>query len=312
MVIQAGELNTAISSPGRSIFGMYYRQPQVTGGVIRTPIMYGVDQETGSSIDNTLTIPSSLRMTGTLKLNGGNEITQTQLGYLTTLSENVQSAVNTLKTKLTDLVWTSGSPNKKSIVNTCETSTLTFSNTLNGISTGIFSFLSGLTANIQDQFTNMKARTPVGSIIMYLRGDLGSPYIFCDGRELNRSSASALFAVIGTTYGAGDGSTTFNIPDLTAVFVRGYGSRTINGVAYASTTGSTLQIDSMEAHTHASNLSGNYLRTGVTFNTGYVNGSSKPNEGNFPSSTGGVNTSFRTSNETRPINLPVYYYICAS
>lgn len=147
---------------------------------------------------------------------------------------------------------------------------------------------------------------------MYLRGDLGSPFIFCDGRELNRSSASSLFAVIGTTYGAGDGSTTFNIPDLTAVFVRGYGSRTINGVAYASTTGSTLQIDSMEQHTHSSNLSGSYLKTGVTFNTGYVNGTFKPNEGNFPSSTGNVNTTFRTSTETRPINLPVYYYICAS
>jgi len=312
VVLQAGESNTAVASPSRSIFGMYYRQPQVTGGITRTPIMYGVDQETGSSLDNTLTIPSSLRMTGTLKLNGGEEISNTQLGYLTTLSENVQSAVNSLKTKLTDLVWTAGSPNKTSIVNTTETSTLTFSNTLNGISTGVFSYLSGVTSSIQDQFTSVKARTPVGSIIMYLKGDLGSPFIFCDGRELNRSSASALFAVIGTTYGAGDGSTTFNIPDMTAIFVRGFGSRTINGVAYASTTGSTLQIDAMEQHTHSSNLSGNYLRTGVTFNTGYVNGTSKPNEGTFPSSTGNVNTSYRTSNETRPINLPVYYYICAS
>jgi len=313
MVIQAGESNTAVASPSRSIFGMYYRQPQVTGGITRTPIMYGVNQETGSTIDNTLTIPSSLRMTGTLKLNGGEEISNTQLGYLTTLSENVQSAVNTLKTKLTDLVWTAGTPNKTTIVNTTETSTLSFSNTLNGISTGVFSYLSGVTSSIQDQFTSMKARTPVGSIIMYLRGDLGSPFIFCDGRELNRSSASALFAVIGTTYGAGDGSTTFNIPDMTAIFLRGYGNRTINGVAYASTTNlSELQIDAMEQHTHSSNLSGSYLKTGVTFNTGYVNGTFKPNEGNFPSSTGNVNTSYRTSNETRPINLPVYYYICAS
>jgi microcystin-dependent protein len=312
--IQGGESDTNTAGTKRSIFGLYYRTFVASGtDPIRTPIMYGTDQETGSSLDNTLTIPSNLRMTGTLKLNGGEEISNTQLGYLTTLSENVQSAVNTLKTKLTDLVWASGSPNKTSIVNTCETSTLTFSNTLNGISTGIFSFLSGLTANIQDQFTSMKARTPVGSIIMYLKGDLGSPFIFCDGRELNRTTAAALFAVIGTTYGAGDGSTTFNVPDMRAIFLRGYGSRTINGVAYSSTTNlSELQIDAMEQHTHSSNLSGSYLKTGVTFNTGYVNGTFKPNEGNFPSSTGNVNTSYRTSNETRPINLPVYYYICAS
>ena len=311
---QGGESDTNTAGTKRSIFGLYYRTFVGSGtDPIRTPIMYGTDQETGSSLDNTLTIPSNLRMTGILKLNGGEEISNTQLGYLTTLSENVQSAVNTLKTKLTDLVWTAGSPNVTSIVNTTQTSTLTFSNTLNGISTTVFGYLSGLTANIQDQFTSVKARTPVGSIIMYLRGDLGSPFIFCDGRELNRSSASALFAVIGTTYGAGDGVLTFNIPDLTAVFVRGYGSRTINGVAYASTTGSTLQIDAMEAHTHSSNLSGTFLKTGTTFNVpGWTNGSNRPNESSAPASTGGVNASFRTSNETRPINLPVYYYICAS
>jgi microcystin-dependent protein len=312
--IQGGESSTNTSAAKRSIFGLYYRTFVGSGtDPIRTPIMYGTDQETGSSLDNTLTIPSSLRMTGTLKLSGGSEISNTQLGYLTTLSENVQSAVDTLKTKLTDLVWTAGSPNKTTIVNTTETSTLTFSNTLNGISTTLFSYLSGLTANIQDQFTSVKARTPVGSIIMYLRGDLGSPFIFCDGRELNRSSASALFAVIGVTYGAGDGSTTFNIPDMTAIFLRGFGNRTINGVDYASTTGSTLQIDAMEAHTHSSNLSGTFLKTGTTFNVpGWTNGSNRPNESSAPANTGSVNASNRTSNETRPINLPVYYYICAS
>jgi hypothetical protein len=311
-VWQAGESDTNTAGTKRSVFGLYYRS--FVGGATRTPIMYGIDQETANgSLDNTLTIPSSIRMYGSLKLDGGEQITQTQLGYLTTLSENVQSSLNSLKTKLTDLVWTSGTPNKTTIVNTTETSTLTFSNTLNGISTTVFGYLSGLTANIQDQFTSMKARTPVGSIIMYLKGDLGSPFIFCDGRELNRSSASALFAVIGTTYGAGDGVLTFNIPDMTAIFVRGFGSRTINGVAYASTTGSTLQIDAMEAHTHSSNLSGTFLKTGTSFNVpGFVNGSSKPNESNAPASTGGVNTAYRTSNETRPINLPVYYYICAS
>ena len=148
---------------------------------------------------------------------------------------------------------------------------------------------------------------------MYLRGDLGSPFLFCDGRELNRSSASALFAVIGTTYGNGDGTgLTFNIPDMRAIFVRGVGNRTINGVAYSSTTGSTLQIDSMEQHTHESNLNGQFLKSGTNFNAGFASGTSKPNQQSAPASTGNVDASYRTSNETRPINLPVYYYICAS
>jgi microcystin-dependent protein len=251
-------------------------------------------------------------MTGTLKLNGGEEISNSQLNFLTTLSENVQSAVNNLKTKLTDLVWTSGSPNKTSIVNTCETSTLTFSNSLNGISTGVFSFLSGVTSNIQDQFTSMKARTPVGSIITFLRADLGSPYIMCDGRELNRSTVPELFSVIGVTYGA-PSSTTFNVPDFRACFLRMYSSgTTINGITYVTTSGSTIQTDSMEAHTHSSNLSGNYLQNTASIGAGYINGTIKPNVANFPNSTGGVNNSYRTSNETRPINYAVYYYICAS
>jgi microcystin-dependent protein len=42
-----------------------------------------------------------------------------------------------------------------------------------------------------------------------------SGFLECDGSAVSRSTYAALFAVIGTTYGAGDGSTTFNVPDLT-------------------------------------------------------------------------------------------------
>src|SRR6056297_810689 len=46
----------------------------------------------------------------------------------------------------------------------------------------------------------------------------------CDGSAISRANYSELFAVIGTTWGAGDGSTTFNVPDLRGAFVRGAGS----------------------------------------------------------------------------------------
>ena len=77
----------------KSIFGLYYRQ-YVTGGTdpTRNAIMYGEDTETGS-INNTLVIPSSLRLDGSLKVgsSGGTVITNTQLGYISTLSGNVQT-----------------------------------------------------------------------------------------------------------------------------------------------------------------------------------------------------------------------------
>ena len=50
-------------------------------------------------------------------------------------------------------------------------------------------------------------------------------WLICDGSQVSRTTYSDLFSVIGTTFGSGDGSTTFTLPDLRAAFVRGAGSR---------------------------------------------------------------------------------------
>lgn len=55
---------------------------------------------------------------------------------------------------------------------------------------------------------------PVGSMKAWLTSTAPSGWVFCAGQALNRTTNAALFAVIGTTYGAGNGSTTFNVPDL--------------------------------------------------------------------------------------------------
>lgn len=55
---------------------------------------------------------------------------------------------------------------------------------------------------------------PIGAIIHYAsNGDIPSGYLLCDGAAVSRTMFPDLFAAIGTTYGAGDGSTTFNVPD---------------------------------------------------------------------------------------------------
>ena len=53
---------------------------------------------------------------------------------------------------------------------------------------------------------------------------LNSPlgFLKCDGSAISRTDFSRLFSVIGTTYGAGNGSTTFNLPDLRGEFLRGF------------------------------------------------------------------------------------------
>lgn len=60
----------------------------------------------------------------------------------------------------------------------------------------------------------VKVLTPVGAVIPYAYTKAPSGWLLCSGQAVSRTTYSALFAVIGTTYGAGDGSTTFNLPNL--------------------------------------------------------------------------------------------------
>ena len=55
---------------------------------------------------------------------------------------------------------------------------------------------------------------PTGSIIAFAGNTLPNGYLLCDGSNVSRTTYKKLFAVIGTTYGSGDGSTTFNLPNL--------------------------------------------------------------------------------------------------
>jgi len=77
-------------------------------------------------------------------------------------------------------------------------------------------------------------QVPVGGIMMYGGGDTTDPapsipdFLYCDGSAISRTTFATLFSVIGTTFGTGDGSTTFNIPNFKAVVPRGMGTQTIN------------------------------------------------------------------------------------
>ncbi|MEM3097395.1 MAG: tail fiber protein, partial [Nitrososphaerales archaeon] len=65
---------------------------------------------------------------------------------------------------------------------------------------------------------------PTGTILSYGGSTAPSGWLLCDGSEVSRTTYSALFNVIGETYGVGDGSTTFNLPDLRGRFAVGVGS----------------------------------------------------------------------------------------
>lgn len=60
----------------------------------------------------------------------------------------------------------------------------------------------------------LAARVPPGSVQMYVGSSSPSGWLICDGTAVSRTTYADLFGIIGTAYGAGDGSTTFNLPDF--------------------------------------------------------------------------------------------------
>lgn len=77
-------------------------------------------------------------------------------------------------------------------------------------------------AIIADQaMTLLMSSIPPGSMMMWPTDTPPTGWILCDGSEISRTIYAELFATIGTTYGNGDGSTTFNLPDLRGRFPLG-------------------------------------------------------------------------------------------
>ena len=64
--------------------------------------------------------------------------------------------------------------------------------------------------------------TPVGSLIMGPIPEANCPdgYLICNGQDVSRTKYAELFSLLGTNFGVGDGSTTFNIPDYRGCFLR--------------------------------------------------------------------------------------------
>lgn len=126
-----------------------------------------------------------------------------------------------------------------------------------------------------------------GQVIHCASASIPAGYLECNGAAVSRATYGTLFAAIGTAYGAGDGATTFNVPDLRGEFIRGADRG--RGVDAARAIASA-QAGAIESHTHASGM-----QRGIAFNgVGAAQGDG---------SIGGWTTGATGATETRPRNV---------
>ncbi len=181
--------------------------------------------------------------------------------------------------------------------------------TLNMMDDGsVINFAAGIKSAIDRIIA--AATTLPGAVVAYAMTSPPTGWLECDGSAVNRGSYAALFAAIGTTYGAGDGSSTFNLPDLRGEFVRGWDHG--RGVDSGRTIGTT-QADMLKAHNHLNGVAedtghGQAYVYGFTSTdmpgsaTGDMSdGGNTPTIQGYTSNTGGA--------ETRPVNVSMMYCI---
>lgn len=136
-----------------------------------------------------------------------------------------------------------------------------------------------------------------GTIVAYPKDNLAG-YHICRGGTVNRTTYSELFDVIGTIYGAGDGLTTFTLPDFRACFLRGYG--------FSSAAIGVQQSHALATHTHNYQMRA-ILQRQIIFNTqtafsDYAVTATSNHQTGVPEGT-------NNANETRPINHAINWFI---
>ena len=136
-------------------------------------------------------------------------------------------------------------------------------------------------------------------------GNIPAGWLECNGAAISRAAYAKLFLAIGETYGAGDGATTFNLPDLRGEFIRGLDAG--RGVDAGRVLGSD-QVDSVIEHVHRQTFS--------------ANGGSASNVARADTPLAGTGSTFKSSGafdsgnaaqigetETRPRNIAMRYGI---
>lgn len=140
----------------------------------------------------------------------------------------------------------------------------------------------------------------VGAVVGFAGADPPDGWLECDGAALSRTTYANLFAVIGTTFGEGDGTTTFHLPDLRGEFVRGWDHG--RGIDPDRVLGSA-QADEIRSHDHPIGIG--YDGSGSGYSTTYLR--REQNNGILSEDSDPIRNS--GGQETRPRNVAIMFCI---
>lgn len=143
--------------------------------------------------------------------------------------------------------------------------------------------------------------TEAGAVQAFAMATPPTGWLACNGQEVSRESYPVLFERVGTEYGAGDGATTFNLPDLRGEFIRGWDDG--RGVDAGRAMGSS-QADALQDHTHEMFMS-DPPRAGTGTRNSHSTG---PRDSSVFKKTYGIEDG-RSASETRPRNVAMLYCI---
>jgi microcystin-dependent protein len=101
-----------------------------------------------------------------------------------------------------------------------------------------------LTKNDDSVIDAGSVAAPTGTVVMFAGAAIPAGWLLCTGQAVSRATYSALYAVLGDVFGAGDGSTTFNVPNMETRMPRQ------NSPTLGTTGGSSAHVHTMGAHTH--------------------------------------------------------------
>lgn len=122
-----------------------------------------------------------------------------------------------------------------------------------------------------DLYLNNLNIVPTGSIMFFAGQTAPQGWLLCNGQSINRVDYKKLFSTIGTIYGIGNGSTTFNLPNLQDRFPMGKGTNNLGQVGGSNSI--TLTSSQLPSHSHTATVSdnGSHSHSGITTSNGSHN-----------------------------------------